>query len=48
MGHLGISEVETFNALRTYCRNNRKRVVDIAEQVVKHELEIDLTPYLKK
>ena len=36
---------ETFGALRTYCRSNRKRMVDVAEQIVSQNLQIDLAPY---
>jgi len=39
---------ETFEALRNYCRSNRKRMVDVAEQIVSQNLQIDLTPYFEK
>jgi AmiR/NasT family two-component response regulator len=39
---------ETFEALRAYCRSNRIRMVDLANQVVEHKQDVDLSPYLKK
>ncbi len=39
---------DTFNALRTYCRNQRKRMIDVADQIVERREEIDLLPHFKK
>lgn len=39
---------ESFEALRTYCRNNRKRMIDVAIRIVEHGEKIDLLPYLSK
>ncbi|TNC99783.1 MAG: response regulator NasT [Gallionellaceae bacterium] len=39
---------ETFEALRAYCRSNRVRMVDLANQVVEHKQNVDLSSYLKK
>lgn len=39
---------ETFEALRAYCRSNRKRMSDVADQVIDHRQEIDLRPFLEK
>jgi response regulator NasT len=38
---------ETFQALRSYCRSNRQRMIDVAEQLVEHRVLVDLAPYLK-
>lgn len=38
---------ETFEALRAWCRSNRERMSDVAEQIVDHRLEIDLRPVIK-
>lgn len=43
-----ISAEESFEALRAYCRSNRKRMVDIATLLVEHGQKIDLQPYLSK
>jgi len=48
MQRFGTGSDETFEALRAYCRSNRKRMADLAEQIVEHRLEIDLTTYLGK
>lgn len=48
MQRFGTGADETFEALRAYCRSNRRRMNDVAEQVVEHRQEIDLTPYLGK
>lgn len=39
---------ETFEALRAYCRSNRKRMVEVAEQIVERSQEVDLAPFLEK
>lgn len=39
---------ETFEALRAYCRSNRIRMVDLANQVVEHKQDVDLSHYLNK
>lgn len=43
-----ISAEEAFEALRSYCRSNRKRMVDISTQLVELGQKIDLSPYLNK
>lgn len=48
MQRFGIGADETFQALRSYCRSNRQRMIDVAEQLVEHRKVVDLTPYLKK
>jgi len=39
---------ETFEALRAYCRSNRLRMVDVADQIINQRLMIDLTLYFEK
>lgn len=39
---------ETFEALRAWCRSNRQRMGDVAEQIIDHRLEIDLRPFFRK
>lgn len=39
---------ETFEALRAWCRSNRRRMGDVAEQIIDHRLEIDLRPFFRK
>jgi response regulator NasT len=39
---------ETFEALRAYCRSNRKKMIDVAELIVDKRQEIDLKPFLGK
>jgi response regulator NasT len=48
MQRFGTGADETFEALRAYCRSNRMRMVDVAEQVVEHRQEVDLAPHLGK
>ncbi len=48
MQRYGSDADETFNALRVYCRSNRQRVIDVAEQILESRMEIDLSPYLGK
>ena len=47
MQQFGIGSDEAFDALRAYCRSNRKKVIDVAEQIVEKSLGIDLSPHLK-
>lgn len=39
---------ETFEALRAYCRSNRKRMDEVANQIINKNLQIDLTPFFEK
>lgn len=48
MQRFGTGADETFEALRAYCRSNRQRMVDVADQIVEHRLEVDLSPYFGK
>ncbi|BBE51386.1 putative transcriptional regulatory protein pdtaR [Ferriphaselus amnicola] len=48
MQRFGSTSDETFDALRAYCRSNRKRMLDVAEQVVEQRQEVDLAPHLRK
>ncbi len=48
MQHFDTGADETFEAFRAYCRSNRKRMVNVAEQIVEHSQEVDLTPFLEK
>ena len=48
MQHFDTSADETFEAFRAYCRSNRKRMVDVAEQIVELNQEVDLTHFLEK
>lgn len=47
MQRFGTDADETFEALRAWCRSNRKRMSDVAEQIIDHRQEIDLRPFLK-
>ena len=38
---------ESFDALRSYCRANRARMIDVTTQIVEQGNKIDLTPYLR-
>lgn len=44
----GTGADETFDALRAYCRSNRKRMIDVADQVVERTQDVDLAPFFKK
>ncbi len=46
MEKFGIGADESFEALRAYCRSNRKKMLDVADQIVKDRQGVDLTPYL--
>lgn len=46
MERLGTGADETFEALRAYCRSNRKKIVEVADQIVKNGLKIDLSHHL--
>jgi response regulator NasT len=46
MERFGVGADESFDALRTYCRSNRKKLVDVADQIIKNKNGVDLTPYL--
>ncbi len=48
MQRFGTNGDETFEALRAYCLSQRKRMSDVADQIVEHRLIIDLAPYLDK
>ncbi|MCX7194222.1 MAG: response regulator [Proteobacteria bacterium] len=48
MQRFGGSADETFEALRAYCRGNRKRMTDVADQIVDRKQEIDLLPFFGK
>lgn len=39
---------ETFDALRAYCRSNRQRMADVADQILSHKLDVDLAPHFRK
>jgi len=43
----GTGADETFEALRAYCRSNRKSMSDMADQIVEQRQEIDLTPHFR-
>ena len=45
MERLGAGADETFDALRAYCRSNRKKMIEVAGQVVENRQQIDLAPY---
>lgn len=45
MERLGTGADETFEALRTYCRSNRRKMIEVAGQIVENRQQIDLTPY---
>ena len=45
MERLGAGADETFEALRAYCRSNRKTMLEVAGQVVENRQQIDLAPY---
>lgn len=47
MDRFGMGADETFEALRAFCRSNRKKVIEVAGQIVENGLKIDLSPYLK-
>lgn len=47
MQRFGTDANETFGALRSYCRSNRKRMLDVADQILEQKLEIDLFPHLR-
>ena len=46
MERLGAGADETFEALRAYCRSNRKKMIEVAGHIVESRQSIDLTPYL--
>ncbi len=48
MQRFGTNGDETFEALRAYCRSHRKRMSDVAEQVVEHRQVVDLAPHFSK
>jgi response regulator NasT len=48
MQRFGTGADETFEALRAYCRSNRKRMIDVAEQVVERTQDVDLSPWFDK
>lgn len=39
---------ETFEALRQYCRSNRKRIVEVADAIVQRGEKVDLAPYFRQ
>lgn len=47
MQRFGTGADETFEALRTYCRSNRKRMIDVADLIVTQRQEVDLTPHFR-
>lgn len=47
MQRYGCDADATFAALRAYCRTHRKRMSDVADQLIEHRSEVDLTQYLK-
>lgn len=46
MEKYGIGADESFEALRAYCRSNRKKMPDTADRIIRDSGEIDLSPYL--
>ena len=46
MEKFGIGADESFEALRAYCRSNREKMLDVADQIIKDRHGVDLTPYL--
>ena len=46
MHRFGRSSDDTFDAFRTYCRNNRKKMIDVAKLIVEQGQQIDLTPFI--
>lgn len=47
MERLGAGADETFEALRAYCRSNRKKMDEVADRIVANRMEIDLSSYLR-
>lgn len=48
MQRFGIDANETFDAFRMYCRSKEQKMTDVAELIVEHRYEVDLTPYIKR
>lgn len=48
MQRFGTNADETFDALRAYCRSKRSSMIDVADSIIEHRLEIDLTPHFRK
>ena len=46
MEKFGIGADESFEALRAYCRSNRKKMLDVADQIIRDRQGVDLTPHL--
>lgn len=46
MERLGAGADEVFEALRTYCRSNRKKIIEVAGQIVENKQPVDLAPFL--
>lgn len=47
MERLGAGADEAFEVLRSYCRNNRKKMVEVAEQIVANKMEASLSSCLE-
>lgn len=47
MERLGVGADETFEALRAYCRSNRKKMDEVANQIIANRIDFDLSPYLE-
>lgn len=48
MSRFDLGADETFEALRAYCRANRVRMVDLADQIIERKQQVDLLPFVKK
>ena len=48
MQRFDIGADASFEALRAYCRSNRRRMIDVATEIVEHGQAIDLAPHLAK
>lgn len=46
MEQFGIGAGEAFEALRGYCRSNRRKMIEVAGHIVESRQQIDLTPYI--
>jgi response regulator NasT len=47
MYRFGTGATETFDAFRSYCRSKGRKMIDVADMIVEHRQEIDLTHYIK-
>jgi len=46
MERFGTREDETFDAMRAYCRSNRKKMIEVAAKIIENRQQIDLSSYL--